>query len=170
MSPPDDLVEPARRDDAAAGRVVGLFTALAAGEPMVAHDRVEVGAAGLAGDRYATGRGLYSTRQHDDRPVTIIEAEALAALREEHGIDLPAAQCRRNVVVTGIRLNPLVGSHLRLGDVIVYVGRLNRPCRYLEKLTGLPVYEPLLGRSGVNCRVVRPGTLALGDEAVALDV
>ena len=122
------------------------------------------GRAGIDGDRYATRTGLYSTKHHDDRHLTLIEAETLAALRRDHDIDLPAQLCRRNVVVEGIGLNRLVGRHLRLGPVVVRVGRLNRPCHYLEKLTGLPVYEPLLHRSGVNCQVLRGGPLGLGDE------
>ena len=147
------------------GRVVGLFTAVRAGEPMRGHDRVDVVAgAGIDGDRYATRTGLYSTKHHDDRHLTLIEAETLAALSRDHDIDLPAQLCRRNVVVEGIGLNRLVGRHLRLGAVVVRVGRLNRPCHYLEKLTGLPVYEPLLHRSGVNCQVLRGGPLSLGDE------
>ena len=147
------------------GRVVGLFTAVRAGEPMRGHERVDVVAVvGIDGDRYATRTGLYSRKHHDDRHLTLIEAETLAALRRDHDLDLPAHLCRRNVVVEGIGLNRLVGRHLRLGPVVVRVGRLNRPCHYLEKLTGLPVYEPLLHRSGVNCQVLRGGPLGLGDE------
>jgi len=38
-------------------------------------------------------------------------------------------------------------------------GRLNFPCRYLEKLLGRPVYTPLLNRSGLNCRIEVGGTI-----------
>lgn len=149
------------------GTVVGLFTAVSAGEPMRRHDRVDVVAGeGIRGDRYATRRGLYSAKHHDDRHLTLIEAEVLDALRRDHGLDLRPELCRRNVVVRGLGLNALVGGYVRLGEVVAHVGRLNRPCHYLEKLTGLAVYEPLLGRSGVNCRVVRSGALALGEEVV----
>ena len=35
---------------------------------------------GIEGDRYATGRGTYSTRPHIDRQVTLIEVEVLDAI------------------------------------------------------------------------------------------
>lgn len=171
MTAPADP-DPAEFQDVppAPGRVLGLFTAISAGEPMCSHEQVDVIAGvGVAGDRYATRRGLYSSTHHDDRHLTLIEAETLEALRRDHDVDLPAERCRRNVLTHGIGLNALVGRYLRLGEVVVHVGRLNRPCRYLEKLTGRAVYEPLLNRSGVNCRVVRGGTLRVGDDLVVLE-
>ncbi len=147
------------------GRVVGIFTAPAASTPMVSHGIIECFAGvGLRGDRYALGTGLYSTKPHEDRHVTIIEDETLDALRRDHHIDLPAQLTRRNLVVRGIGLNRLVGGYLGIGeDVIVRVGRLNRPCRYWEQLIGLPVYEPTVHRSGINCQVLRGGTIRVGD-------
>lgn len=147
------------------GRIEGLFTAISAGAPMSGHERVEIVAGkGIPGDRYAERRGLYSTKHHDDRHLTIIEAETLEALRRDHGIDFGPELTRRNVVVSGIGLNRLVGRTLRVGSAVVRVGRLNLPCRYLEKLVGLPVYEPLANRSGINCEVLVSGSAALGDE------
>jgi hypothetical protein len=36
---------------------------------------------------------------------------------------------------------------------------LNFPCKYLEKLEGLPVYLPLYNRSGLNCSIERSGII-----------
>lgn len=153
------------------GRVVGIFTAPVASTPMVSHDDIEcVAGAGLRGDRYALGTGLYSTTPHDDRHLTILEDETLDALRRDHDIDLPAQLTRRNLVVRGIGLNRLVSGYLGIGEhVIVRVGRLNRPCRYWEQLIGLPVYEPTVHRSGINCQVLRGGMIGLGDALVELE-
>ena len=41
----------------------------------------------------------------------------------------------------GVPLNHLVGKRFRVGDVVLFGGRLNFPCKYLEKLLGLPVED-----------------------------
>jgi hypothetical protein len=48
-------------------------------------------------------------------------------------------------------------------------GRLNFPCKYLEKLLGLPVYQPLYNRSGLNCRIEQGGMVCRGDPIELLD-
>ena len=69
---------------------------------------------------------------------------------------------RRNLTVRGVPLGHLVGKRFRVGDVVLIGGRLNYPCKYLEKLLGLPVYLPLYNRSGLNCRIERGGTIHRG--------
>ena len=61
-------------------------------------------------------------------------------------------------------LNHLVGRRFRVGAVILRGGRLNFPCKYLEKLVALPVYLPLYNRSGLNCSIERSGIIRSGDE------
>ena len=60
-------------------------------------------------------------------------------------------------------LNHLVGQYFRLGACVLYGGRLNVPCRYLEDLVGKKVFKPLLNRSGLNCRIVVAGIIRAGD-------
>jgi hypothetical protein len=43
--------------------------------------------------------------------------------------------------------------------MILRGGRLNFPCKYLEKLLALPVYLPLYNRSGLNCSIERSGII-----------
>jgi MOSC domain-containing protein YiiM len=52
-----------------------------------------------------------------------------------------------------------VGQYFRIGDCVLYGGRLNVPCIYLEELVGKKVFKPLLNRSGLNCRIVIGGTV-----------
>ena len=118
---------------------------------------------GIEGDRYATARGTYSHKPHPDRQVTLIEAETLEALQRDHGIDLPPHETRRNLTTAGVPLNHLVGREFRVGDAVLLGGRLNVPCLYLETLLGKPVFKPLVNRSGLNCRIVRGGTIRPGE-------
>ena len=118
---------------------------------------------GIEGDRYFLGTGTYSMKPGPDRQVTLIERETLAALARDHGIELTPEQHRRNLTVSGVALNHLVGRRFRVGPVVLETVRLNKPCKYLEKMTGKAVYVPLLNRSGLNCRVIEGGTIRPGD-------
>jgi MOSC domain-containing protein YiiM len=114
---------------------------------------------GIEGDRYATGLGTYSKRPHVDRQVTLIEVEVLAALARDRGIALAPHEHRRNLTIRGVPLGHLVGQYFRVGDCVLYGGRMNVPCLYLESLLGKKVFKPLINRSGLNCRIVRGGTI-----------
>jgi MOSC domain-containing protein YiiM len=78
-------------------------------------------------------------------------------------IRLRPADHRRNLTVRGVPLQHLVGQRFRVGEAILFGGRLNFPCKYLEKLLGLPVYLPLYNRSGLNCRIEKGGIVHCGD-------
>ncbi len=124
---------------------------------------------GIEGDRYSIAKGYYSYKPHADRQVTLIEFETLEALRRDHKIDLAPIESRRNLTTRGVPLNHLVGRHFRVGDVVLYGGRLNVPCKYLEELLDKPVFAPLINRSGLNCRIIEGGTIRRGDRIVPID-
>lgn len=118
---------------------------------------------GVEGDRYATRLGTYSNKHHIDRQVTLIETETLEALLRDHGVELTPHEHRRNLTTRAVPLNHLVGQYFRVGACVLYGGRLNVPCRYLEELVGKKVFKPLLNRSGLNCRIVVGGVVRRGD-------
>lgn len=118
---------------------------------------------GITGDRYATGKGTYSYKPHADRQVTLIEVETIEAIRRDHGIALEPYETRRNLTTRGVPLNHLVGARFRVGDVVLFGGRLNVPCKYLDELLDRPLFNPLLNRSGLNCRIVQGGRIRPGD-------
>ncbi len=118
---------------------------------------------GIEGDRYATAKGYYSYKPHADRQVTLIEIETLEALQRDHGTVLLPHESRRNLTTRGVPLNHLVGKHFRVGSTVLYGGRLNVPCKYLEQLLDRPLFNLLLNRSGLNCRIIKGGTIKKGD-------
>ena len=124
---------------------------------------------GIDGDRYATRTGTYSTKHHIDRQVTLIEAETLEALARDHRIELAPVEHRRNLTTCGVPLNHLVGRYFRVGDCVLFGGRLNVPCRYLEDLVRKKVFKPLLNRSGLNCRIVVGGVIRPADAVTPCD-
>ena len=118
---------------------------------------------GIEGDRYATRLGTYSKKHHIDRQATLIEVEVLEALARDRGIKLAPHEHRRNLTTRGVPLNYLVGQYFRIGECVLYGGRLNVPCLYLENLVAKKVFKPLLNRSGLNCRIVVGGIIRVGD-------
>lgn len=165
--------EPAAAGDRTAaawqGRVVEIYIAEAAGVEMHALDRAHlIAGVGIEGDRYATHRGHYSHLWHPDRQVTLIADEVLHAIEHEAGIVLERAETRRNLITSGVLLNDLVGTTFAVGETVLFAGRLNVPCRYLERLIDKAVFNPLVGRSGLNCRIIRGGMIRPGDSIVPL--
>jgi hypothetical protein len=145
--------------------VVGLYTAAAAGEPMVGHAEVEVRPGlGIVGDRYALGRGYWSDPRWPDQELTLVEAEVAEAL----GVD--AAALRRNVVTRGGSLNALIGVRFRIGAVLLEGVRPCDPCRYLERFTRPGLARALAGRGGLRARVLTAGRLRVGDAIITIGV
>ena len=95
---------------------------------------------GIEGDRYATGRGHYSAFP-DIREITLTEIETIIALKRDHDVDLPVAEHRRNLTTQAVPLNHLVGRLFYVGSALLEGGRLNPPCRYLDMVTGLSVFD-----------------------------
>ena len=146
------------------GRRVGIFVAPRGGAPMTACTTVAAQAGvGLAGDRYALATGSFSARGRDPRDVTLVEREAVDAVRAD-GIDVTEADTRRNLVTEGVPLNQLVGRTFRVGKVRLRGLRLAEPCAYLEQLTGLPgVRQALVHRGGLRAELLDDGELRVGD-------
>src|SRR6185295_4806580 len=132
-------------------------------------EAILVGGVGIEGDRYATGLGTYSKRPHIDRQVTLIEVEVLEALARDRGIALAPHEHRRNLTTRGVPLGHLVGQYFRVGDCVLYGGRMTVPCLYLETLLGKKVFKPLINRSGLNCRIVLGGTIRNQDHIASCD-
>ncbi|MCH2152379.1 MAG: MOSC domain-containing protein, partial [Phycisphaerales bacterium] len=82
-------------------------------------------------------------------------------------IAFPSSQTRRNLLTSGISLNELVGRRLMVGNIELEGLRLCEPCATLQKRTGLPVLPAMVGRSGLNCRIIRGGEIRVGDEIKA---
>jgi MOSC domain-containing protein YiiM len=139
------------------GSVEQINVAAAESELPTPVDAVEVTADGIVGDRYGKARDL-----------TLIEAEALEGLRADTGIELSAAESRRQVLTRGIRLNDLVGAHFTVGDVECVGQEWCEPCSHLQGLTQQGVLRGLVHRGGLRADIVSGGRIAVGDTVAPL--
>ena len=146
------------------GNLVSINIAPSANQPMQSVEAIRaLPGAGLEGDRYANRSGTYSQKDDGSRQVTLIEIEAIEALREEAGIDLPAAEARRNLVTQGVPLNHLVGKTFQVGDVTLRGIRLCEPCEHLAGLTQAGVLPGLIHRGGLRAEILKEGIIRMGD-------
>src|SRR5436190_8720590 len=99
------------------GKVESIHVASAAIGPIQALDHaILIPGVGLEGDRYALQQGTFF-KPEPDFELTLIEAEALEALKRDYEVDLAPGDARRNLVTSGVALNHLVGREFQIGEV-----------------------------------------------------
>ena len=103
------------------------------------------------------GRGLRGDRHHG-RPgandLTLIEAEALERLADEHGVVLEPGE---------------IGRRFRVGEVVCEGSERAEPCLHLTKVTGEPAVLTGLVHTGLEAAIVAGGTIRVGDVVEPLD-
>jgi MOSC domain-containing protein YiiM len=140
------------------GRVEGIFIGPVKELPTPVERVRAVAGSGLEGNRY-----FFQGDAPPGRALTLIAAEALAEGAAESGIELGAAESRRNVLTSGIDLNALVGVRFRVGDVECVGVELCEPCTTLEGLTRPGVIKAYVHRAGLNADILTDGEIAVGD-------
>lgn len=147
------------------GNVVSINLTPTGAGPMSSVGEVRaVAGRGLEGDRYFNQTGTYSNKPGPDREVTLIEIEAINALKAEDGVGLEPGDARRNIVTTGVPLNHLVGHEFKVGDVTLLGIRLAEPCAHLASLTNPKTLPGLIHRGGLRAQILSGGIIRVGDE------
>ncbi|MHA7276442.1 MOSC domain-containing protein [Arthrobacter sp. Hz1] len=134
----------------------------AADVPTSDADRVDlVAGKGIVGDRF------FGKAAHMDAAVTLMAVEAL----EDIAADLAAAPfdpllTRRNVILRGAQLHPLLGLEFELesrGDVVrLKAGRPAHPCVWMDRMLAPGAHAAMRGRGGVRCQPLSDGVLHRG--------
>lgn len=148
-------------------RIHSIHIASAAKAPTHSIEQVlAIPGVGLEGDRYALRQGTFF-KPEPDFELTLIEAEALEALKRDYEIDLAAGDARRNLVTSGVALNHLVGREFQVGKVRIRGIRLCEPCSHLQALVALPVIKGLRHRGGLRAQILTEGVIRVGDTVSA---
>jgi MOSC domain-containing protein YiiM len=112
------------------------------------------------------GRGLEGDRHFDDSDacdISLIEAEALEKLHTEFGIHLRPGESRRQVLVRGVNLGDFIGRRFQIGEVQCEGEERCEPCEHLAGLVQTQVVLRGLLHSGLRARVLKDGTIRVGD-------
>jgi MOSC domain-containing protein YiiM len=146
------------------GTVLSIHIAPAGSAPIISVAKIQATPGkGLEGDRYFRKTGSYSKTPGSGREVTLVEIDAIEALKREYQIDIDAAQARRNIVTGGVALNHLMGREFTVGEVVLRGTRLCDPCSHLERLTVKGIMRGLIHRGGLRADIVRGGIICVGD-------
>jgi MOSC domain-containing protein YiiM len=118
---------------------------------------------GISGDRSAQKAG-------GKRQVTLIQAEHLPVIASCVGQpEVSPESLRRNLVISGINLLALKNRVFRIGGTLLEYTGLCVPCSHMEETLGNGGYNAMRGHGGITARIIRGGTVAVGD-TVSFDV
>ncbi len=159
------------------GSVEQVFVASEAEAKMKPQSNVEaVAGKGLRGDRYfsevETGT-VVDWEPDEDRPdgydLTLIEREAIDAIKRESGVGLAPGEHRRNVETRDVALNHLVGERFRIGTAVCRGNRLCEPCGHLQRITQDGIVQALTHRGGLRADILDDGVIQPGDSIEPLE-
>ena len=118
---------------------------------------------GVRGDFRGAKASLKPDRK---RQVSLIEAEGVGAAMAQAGAMVDWSECRRNLLVQGLRLPRETGARVRIGQTLVIeITDECEPCERMEALhQGLRAAMTPDWRGGFLGRVIEDGEIAVGDE------
>ncbi len=124
-------------------------------------------AEGVHGDFRGARASLKPRRK---RQVSLIEAECVTSALAEAGALLDWSDCRRNLLVQGLRLPREEGVRVQVGgSLVVEITGECDPCERMEALHhGLRAALEPDWRGGFLGRVIEDGEIAVGDEIKVL--
>lgn len=115
------------------------------------------------------GRGIRDDRFFDYKPdykgqITLFDWAVYERVRDEivKG-DLHPMAFRRNVLVQGVDLNELIDKRFTLGGLELTGSCECSPCYWMDQACAPGTHEFLKGQGGLRARIVKGGSLSLGD-------
>ena len=144
------------------GIVVSISIATVPGAPMtslsVAH---LVPGRGIEGDRFYGLGGMLSASGEVTYEVTLVEQEALEALRNKQPFAAPGGSARRNIVVRGCPLRALAGRTFRIGEV-TFRGLVRHDSCYSPNIDQADACAALYW-ADLGAQILTEGVIAVGD-------
>jgi len=129
--------------------------------PARAIDATEaIAGVGLADDRLGKqGEADLSTRQ-----VTVIQAEHIPVIAQLARVTrVDPTLLRRNLVISGINLLALKNAKLQVGTAVIELVGPCHPCSRMEEVIGKGGYAAMRGHGGMTARILKSGTIRIGD-------
>jgi FdhD protein len=113
---------------------------------------------GIAGDRYH-GEDPGSKKQ-----VTFVSREVVDEMcRALSVVRVDYSALRRNVLVSGVDLNALIGKTFIIGGVVFEGVEECKPCYWMDQAVAPGANAFLAGRGGLRCRILADGVLRTGE-------
>jgi MOSC domain-containing protein YiiM len=132
--------------------------------PLVEVPQIEcVAGHGIRGDRF------YNYRDNYKGQITFFSLEVFEKLAQHFGMtNKSAGAARRNVVVSGVELNDLIGEEFSIQGVRLRGTAHCKPCYWLDQAIAPGAEEFLQGNGGLRAQILSDGVIAVGDAELVL--
>jgi MOSC domain-containing protein YiiM len=132
--------------------------------PLVEVRQIEcVAGHGIRGDRF------YDYRDNYKGQITFFSFEVFERLAQHFGMtNKSAGAVRRNVVVSGIELNDLIGEEFSIQGVRLRGTAHCKPCYWMDQAIAPGAEEFLQGNGGLRAQILSDGVIAVGDAELVL--
>jgi MOSC domain-containing protein YiiM len=122
------------------------------------------------------GKGILGDRYYNEQPggktqITFLSSEVVSEMCDALGLtSLDCSTLRRNVLISGVDLNSLIGRQFRIGSVLFEGVEECKPCYWMDEAVAPGANAFLVGRGGLRCRILEDGAIACGEaELEAID-
>lgn len=128
--------------------------------PTLEHDvlALKVGT-GITGDRFEKGK----------YPISFINEEVVEYVCDQLGVACDSKLFRRNIVLSGVSLNDLIGQRFYIGEVGFEGLEHCAPCTWMNAVMKKGAYGLMMGRGGLRVRVIQSGCLQRGPNLLETD-
>jgi MOSC domain-containing protein YiiM len=132
--------------------------------PLVEVPQIEcVAGRGIRGDRF------YDYRDNYKGEITFFSFEVFERLAQHFGLtEKSPGAVRRNVVVSGVELNDLIGEEFSIQGVRLRGTAHCKPCYWLDQAIAPGAEKFLEGNGGLRAQILSDGVIAIGDAQLML--
>lgn len=124
------------------------------------HNSIELTkGSGLKGDRF----------EFSKYPITFFSLEVAKEVCSSLYIELDIRLFRRNITISGVHLNSLIGKRFKIGDVEFEGLAHCAPCTWMNAVMKKGAYSLMRGRGGLRAKVVNGAVLELGSATLFSD-
>jgi MOSC domain-containing protein YiiM len=118
---------------------------------------------GIRGDRF------YDYRDDYKGQITFFSFEVFERLARHFGLtDTSPGALRRNVIVSGVDLNDLIGQNFSIQGIRLRGTAHCRPCYWLDQAVAPGAEKFLEGNGGLRAQILSDGVIAVGDARMIL--
>jgi FdhD protein len=115
------------------------------------------------------GKGILGDRYYNEQPggktqITFLSREVVSEMCDALGLtSLDCSTLRRNVLISGVDLNSLIGLQFHLGGLVFEGVEECKPCYWMDEAVAPGANAFLVGRGGLRCRILEDGAIACGE-------
>ena len=119
-----------------------------------------------------SGKGIVGDRHFHEynnarNQITLIESENIDYYNKKFNLKIQYIDLRRNIVTQDINLNELVGKKIKIGETLLLVNDLCKPCKHLQDSLKLKnIVKEFLLIGGIRCEILTGGRINIKDKII----